>query len=66
MTWCRPAGIAILGFVLLGTAGCDGGIPPSGSQARVPADFLEQQRVKFAEMKAKMKPQPFSKPVKHR
>ncbi len=66
MTWRRPAGLAILGLVLLGMTGCDGGIPPSGSQARVPADFLEQQRVRLAEMKTKMKPQPFPKPVRRR
>jgi hypothetical protein len=54
----------MLGLVLLGTAGCDGGVPPSGSRAVAPADLLEQQRVRLAAMKAKMKTQPFSKPVK--
>jgi len=66
MMWRRPAGLAILGLVLLGMAGCDAGIPPSGSRAIVPADLLEQQRVKLAEMKAKMKTQPLSKPVNRR
>jgi hypothetical protein len=51
---------------LLGMAGCDAGIPPSGSRAIVPANHLEQQRVKLAEMKTKMKTQPFSSPVKRR
>jgi hypothetical protein len=68
MTRRRPARPAILGLVLLGMTGCDTGIPPSGSRAVVPADLLEQQRVKVAEMKTKMKmkTQPVSKPVKHR
>jgi hypothetical protein len=64
MTWRRPAGLVMLGLVLLGMTGCDGGVPPSGSRAVAPADLLEQQRVRLAAMKTKMKTQPLSKPVK--
>ncbi len=66
MKWRRPAVLAILGLVLLGMTGCDAGIPPDGSRARVPGDLLEQQRVKLAGMKTKVKIPPFSKPVKRR
>ena len=31
MPRCRSIGIAILGLMALGAAGCDGGVPPSGA-----------------------------------
>jgi hypothetical protein len=60
----RPrAGRAILELLLLGTLGCDAGPPPDGARALVPADHLEKQRLKLAEMKASLNAQPS---VKHK
>jgi hypothetical protein len=59
----RPrAGRAILGLLLLGTLGCDAGPPPDGTRALVPADHLEKQRLKLAEMRASLKAQPAARP----
>jgi hypothetical protein len=58
----RTAGLAVMGLVLFGMAGCDEGAPPSGSRAIVPADHLEQQRVKMEQLKATMKVRLSSKP----
>jgi hypothetical protein len=58
----RCAGLAVLGHVLLSMVGCDGGTPPDGARAIAPADHLEKQRMKLAQMKASMKAQPS---VKH-
>jgi hypothetical protein len=57
----RCAGRTILGLSLLGALGCDGGTPPDGSRALVPADHLEQQRMKLVQLKASMKAQPAAK-----
>jgi hypothetical protein len=55
----RSAGlVALLGLVWLGAAGCDERVPPSGSRAIVPADYLEQQRARLEQMRASMKVQP--------
>jgi hypothetical protein len=57
----RSIGIALLGLIAFGTAGCDGGVPPSGARASTPADLLEKQQAKLAEMKSRMKSQPLTK-----
>ena len=62
MPRCRSIGIAILGLMALGAAGCDGGVPPSGARAITPVDLLEKQRTKLVEMKAQMKARPSAKP----
>jgi hypothetical protein len=56
------AGRAILGLLILGTLGCDGGTPADGARALVPTDHLEKQRLKLAEMRASLKAQPTVKP----
>ncbi len=66
MTWRRPMVRATLGLFLLGMTGCDGGLPPKGSQAITPQDLLARQQVKIAEAKAKMKAQSISQPIKRR
>jgi hypothetical protein len=62
----RSAGLVALGLVCFGAAGCDESLPPSGSRAIVPADYLEQQRVKLGQMRASMKVQPSSRPAARR
>ena len=52
------AGLAILASLLMGTLGCGGGAPPDEARALVPANHLEMQRLKLAEMKASLTPQP--------
>ena len=44
MTHRRSTGLAVLGAILLGMAGCEERLPESGSRAIVPADHLEKQR----------------------
>jgi hypothetical protein len=62
MPRCRSIGIALLGLIALGAAGCDGGVPASGSRAVTPVDLLEKQRTKLVEMKSQMKTRPPAKP----
>ena len=62
MPRCRSIGIALLGLMAFGAAGCDGGVPPSGARAITPADLLEKQRTKLVEMKSQMKTRPSAKP----
>ncbi len=55
MTHRRSTGLAVLGVLLLGMAGCDEGLPESGSRAIVPADHLEKQRARMEQMTANLK-----------
>ena len=57
----RSIGIALLGLIAFGAAGCDRGVPPSGARASTPADLLEKQQAKLVEMKAQMKSRPSAK-----
>ena len=66
MPRCRSIGIALLGLIALGAAGCDGGVPASGARAITPADLLEKQRTKLVEMKSQMKSRPSAKPAARR
>jgi hypothetical protein len=59
---CRVSGLAVLGIFMLGIGGCEGGAPPTGSRAASGPDLLEKQRVKLAELKAKMKTVPAVRP----
>jgi hypothetical protein len=54
----RGARHLALGLALLCTVGCGGGAPPDGARALVPADHLEQQRLKLVQWKASLKAQP--------
>jgi hypothetical protein len=58
----RSIGIALLGLIAFGAAGCDGGVPASGARAITPADLLEKQRMKLVEMRSQMKSRPPAKP----
>ena len=54
----RSAGLVALSLVWFGAAGCDDSLPPSGSRAIVPVDYLAQQRAKLERMRASIKVQP--------
>jgi hypothetical protein len=62
MSRCRVSWRAVLAIVMICIGGCDGGAPPTGSRAASAPDSLEKQRVKLAELKAKMKPTPAGRP----
>jgi hypothetical protein len=62
MGLCRVSGLAVLGIFMLGIGGCEGGAPPTGARAASAPDSLEKQRVKLAELKAKMKTVPAVRP----
>jgi hypothetical protein len=59
-------GAGCLGGTLIGQAGCDAGVPPTGSRAVVAADHLEQQQAKIEQIRASMKPRPSTKPFVRR
>ena len=58
----RSIGITLLSLIALGASGCDGGVPSTGTRAITPADLLEKQRTKLAEMKSQMKSQTSARP----
>jgi hypothetical protein len=62
MSFRRSAGLAVVGVVLFGMAGCDGGTPPSGSRAIVPSDHLEKQQARLEQIKEKTKARPTVRP----
>ncbi len=66
MTHRRSTGLAVLGAILLGVAGCEEGLPESGARAIVPADHLEKQRAKMEQITANMKARFALKPGSHR
>jgi hypothetical protein len=55
MTHRRSTGLALLAAIMLSTAGCQERLPQNGSRAIVPADHLEQQRLKMEQMTASIK-----------
>jgi hypothetical protein len=63
MRYRRSVIVAMLGAVLLGIAGCDGGTPPDGSRAIVAAQYLEKQRAKIQQIRSAMKSRALSRPT---
>ena len=51
----RSTGLALFCASVLGTAGCQERLPENGSRAIVPADHLEQQRLKLEQLTATIK-----------
>jgi hypothetical protein len=65
-TMCRRscAELVVLGVVLISLAGCDGGTPPRGARAVVPADHLDEQQARLERRKEKMRSPSTSRPAR--